>query len=549
MESVPPHTVMSSAEDSPSAPSEEHPVSSDRDTQTDFMITRIISDATLLSSLRSALGVEGQTNASAPNSSSTDNEGLQAQSVQGNRPVEGTRKNSGQPARHVTLNIEKSTLGQPTRHVTEEPVEQPPRHATNMNAESADYDYQGDFYQDCSASDSWFVDEQWPSEATLDFSNLSAGSGRFKPSTEVTQFVSKYSSQTLSREERTVVMRKYPRPDIPILKAPEVDSYATSFLKAKFPAQEDKRLKRIYGAVSDAMAPLVAYMQAVEESGMQDESDPALQAVKAAAVLVGNAAALINEERRDVVLTAMNPAMKSSGPNWPSKQMPRREPPCLAQHLLTLWSRTQTPRDHWAEQLHPLVLVVIFLAGPRSSAGGRGASLTTARTPEISVTAADTFRPDTNRDSRSSGDLGEAGVGYRRCQPQAIRRNNWDNEQELRITVSASPDASSRRKVAFLPPNMAEGHKRSLGAERRRRGLSSLDLPTLPASVALRAEVSRRSRSCSPGRGGSTARETGNYGDPCSGTAKQFSERAVRYPQTQWKMETNNRSARAEPLR
>ena len=96
---------------------------------------------------------------------------------------------------------------------------------------------------------------------------------------------------------------------------------------------------------------------------------------------------------------------------------------------------------------------------------------------------------------------------------------------------------------------MAEGHKRSLGAERRRRGLSSLDLPTLPASVALRAEVSRRSRSCSPGRGGSTARETGNYGDPCSGTAKQFSERAVRYPQTQWKMETNNRSARAEPLR
>ena len=137
----PPHTVMSSAEDSPSAPSEEHPVSSDRDTQTDFMITRIISDATLLSSLRSALGVEGQTNASAPNSSSTDNEGLQAQSVQGNRPVEGTRKNSGQPARHVTLNIEKSTLGQPTRHVTEEPVEQPPRHATNMNAESADYDY------------------------------------------------------------------------------------------------------------------------------------------------------------------------------------------------------------------------------------------------------------------------------------------------------------------------------------------------------------------------------------------------------------------------
>ena len=79
----PPHTVMSSAEDSPSAPSEEHPVSSDRDTQTDFMITRIISDATLLSSLRSALGVEGQTNASAPNSSSTDNEGLQAQSVQG----------------------------------------------------------------------------------------------------------------------------------------------------------------------------------------------------------------------------------------------------------------------------------------------------------------------------------------------------------------------------------------------------------------------------------------------------------------------------------
>ena len=349
----PPHTVMSSAEDSPSAPSEEHPVSSDRDTQTDCMITRIISDATLLSSLRSALGVEGQTNASAPNSSSTDNEGLQAQSVQGNRPVEGTRKNSGQPARHVTLNIEKSTLGQPTRHVTEEPVEQPPRHATNMrnsgqparhvtlniekstlgqptrhvteepveqpprhatnmNAESADYDYQGDFYQDCSASDRWFVDEQWPSEATLDFSNLSAGSGRFKPSTEVTQFVSKYSSQTLSREERTVVMRKYPRPDIPILKAPEVDSYATSFLKAKFPAQEDKRLKRIYGAVSDAMAPLVAYMQAVEESGMQDESDPALQAVKAAAVLVGNAAALINEERRDVVLTAMNPAMKSS---------------------------------------------------------------------------------------------------------------------------------------------------------------------------------------------------------------------------------------------
>ena len=221
-------------------------------------------------------------------------------------------RNSGQPARHVTLNIEKSTLGQPTRHVTEEPVEKPPRHATNMNAESADYDYQGDFYQDCSASDSWFVDEQWPSEATLDFSNLSAGSGRFKPSTEVTQFVSKYSSQTLSREERTVVMRKYPRPDIPILKAPEVDSYATSFLKAKFPAQEDKRLKRIYGAVSDAMAPLVAYMQAVEESGMQDESDPALQAVKAAAVLVGNAAALINEERRDVVLTAMNPAMKSS---------------------------------------------------------------------------------------------------------------------------------------------------------------------------------------------------------------------------------------------
>ena len=72
----PPHTVMSSTEDSPSAPSEEHPVSSDRDTLTDFMITRIISDATLLSSLRSALGVEGQTNASAPNSSSTDNEGL-----------------------------------------------------------------------------------------------------------------------------------------------------------------------------------------------------------------------------------------------------------------------------------------------------------------------------------------------------------------------------------------------------------------------------------------------------------------------------------------
>ena len=123
--------------------------------------------------------------------------------------------------------------------------------------------------------------------------------------------------------------------------------------------------------------------------------------------------------------------------------MPRREPPCLAQHLLTLWSRTQTPRDHWAEQLHPLVLVVIFLAGPRSSAGGRGASLTTARTPEISVTAADTFRPDTNRDSRSSGILERPGSGTADANPR--------RSAEIIGTASRSY-ASPSQPVQMHPP-------------------------------------------------------------------------------------------------
>ena len=135
------------------------------------------------------------------------------------------------------------------------------------------------------------------------------------PST-VGTYLEKHFRRALSKEERTAMLRKHPKPDTKVMIPPKLDPFVSDFAPKKVDKARDAGLARIQGSLLYAANPLANLWSGIADQGLDDDPQAVipvgevLDVIQRSLVLLGNANNLLCERRRDIALEAIHPSLK-----------------------------------------------------------------------------------------------------------------------------------------------------------------------------------------------------------------------------------------------
>ena len=137
--------------------------------------------------------------------------------------------------------------------------------------------------------------------------------------TRAQKYVEKHFHRSLSKEERTAMLRKHPKPDTAVVVPPRLDSFISDFAGKKLDKGRDAQLAKIQGTMLYATNPLTNLWAELIDQGLTQDSQAAmfvsdvLEIIQRTLVLLGNASNLISETRREVALESVHPSLKKYG--------------------------------------------------------------------------------------------------------------------------------------------------------------------------------------------------------------------------------------------
>jgi hypothetical protein len=135
----------------------------------------------------------------------------------------------------------------------------------------------------------------------------------------IEKYIDKHFRRSLSKEERTAMLKKHPKPDVEAALPPKLDSFVADFAGKKLDKARDSQLAKIQGAMLYAAGPLTNLWADLIEQGLANDSDAAihvsdiLETIQRSLVLLGNANSLISETRREIALESIHPSLKKYG--------------------------------------------------------------------------------------------------------------------------------------------------------------------------------------------------------------------------------------------
>ena len=135
----------------------------------------------------------------------------------------------------------------------------------------------------------------------------------------IEKYIDKHFRRSLSKEERTAMLRRHPKPDVEAALPPKLDGFVADFAGKKLDKARDSQLAKIQGAMLYAASPLTNLWADLIEQGLSNDAEAAihvsdiLDTIQRSLVLLGNANSLISETRREIALESIHPSLKKYG--------------------------------------------------------------------------------------------------------------------------------------------------------------------------------------------------------------------------------------------
>lgn len=135
----------------------------------------------------------------------------------------------------------------------------------------------------------------------------------------IEKYIDRHFRRSLSKEERTAMLKRHPKPDVEAALPPKLDSFVADFAGKKLDKGRDSQLAKIQGAMLYAAGPLTNLWADLIEQGLANDSDAAihvsdvLETIQRSLVLLGNANSLLSETRREIALESIHPSLKKYG--------------------------------------------------------------------------------------------------------------------------------------------------------------------------------------------------------------------------------------------
>ena len=139
---------------------------------------------------------------------------------------------------------------------------------------------------------------------------------RFEAPDRVGSYLEQHFRRSLSKEERTAMLRKHPKPDTKVMIPPKLDQFISDFAPKKVDKARDAALTKIQGSLLDAVNPLANLWSNLIEQRLDGDHQAVipvvevLDVIQRTLVLLGNANNLLSERRREVALDAVHPSLK-----------------------------------------------------------------------------------------------------------------------------------------------------------------------------------------------------------------------------------------------
>lgn len=148
---------------------------------------------------------------------------------------------------------------------------------------------------------------------------MKAKEGSFKAPKAMKKYLNKHLRRCLSKEEREVLLKEHPQPDLESAVPPKADKFIIDFLGKKFPKEQDTQLSKIQASVLASIRPLTSSWQTLVEEGLEEDlsmvvkASEVLSLVQCTLCLVGNASELISQTRHSKILEAIEPSWAKYG--------------------------------------------------------------------------------------------------------------------------------------------------------------------------------------------------------------------------------------------
>ena len=135
----------------------------------------------------------------------------------------------------------------------------------------------------------------------------------------VAKYVNRHFRKALTKEERTAMLKKHPKPNTKAAKPPKLDQFVVDFAGKKLDKARDAQLCRIQTSVLYVANPLTCLWSQLIDQGLTHHEDATIgvsdviDIIQRTLVLLGNANNFISETRREWALEAIHPTLKKYG--------------------------------------------------------------------------------------------------------------------------------------------------------------------------------------------------------------------------------------------
>lgn len=135
----------------------------------------------------------------------------------------------------------------------------------------------------------------------------------------VGKYVNRHFRKGLTKEERTAMLKKHPKPNATAARLPKLDQFVVDFAGKKLDKAREAQLCRIQTNVLYVANPLTCLWSQLIDQGLTQRQDAkigvsnVINTIQRTLVLLGNANNFISETRREWALEAIHPTLKKYG--------------------------------------------------------------------------------------------------------------------------------------------------------------------------------------------------------------------------------------------
>ena len=132
----------------------------------------------------------------------------------------------------------------------------------------------------------------------------------------IQKYLEEHFQRPLSKEERTAMLKRHPKPDTEVMVPPKLDSFISDFGGKKLDKARDAQLSKIQGTLLYAANPLTNLWSELINQKLTRDPNAAipvadiLDIIQRSLVLLGNANCLVSEARRENALESIHTSLK-----------------------------------------------------------------------------------------------------------------------------------------------------------------------------------------------------------------------------------------------